>query len=126
MSNQFAQLATLAPGSIIKMTDGKQGKFVHLETKRFIVLVDDKTYNYPVYMYAELVQGAPPENTSAYKTLRDGELFVADCGDDKALLFAFQETIGASIHAINPINQLGIRLPVSWFVCRVSDLETKS
>lgn len=123
-SAKWLSLTEIKIGDKLKLTDGSICEFVRLKDKKFIGIMDGKSYNIPVMMFDKLVEKVVQKSESKeYLTLKKGDLFYIRDNKSNALLFIFEEMRNSRIIGINPITKGNSKIDVNLYVGKVSDIK---
>jgi len=123
-SAKWLECSELKQGDKVKLTNGDVAEFVRLKQKNFVGIIDDKSYNVPVTMFASIIEKANNNHKQEeYKTLKLGELFFIDDNKSNAMLFIFDNISNNKIVGINPITKGKTRIDVRLYRGKVSDIK---
>lgn len=124
-AKKWLEVNELNEGDKIKLTDGNEALFVRLKQKNFIAIINNKRYDVPVTMYDHLIQKSEvkeKEDNQEYTNLRKGELFYI-VKNERVIIFFFEANQNGRIIGINPVTKGRVKIDVSLYGGRVSDLK---
>ena len=124
-AKKWLEVNELNEGDKIKLTDGNEALFVRLKQKNFIAIINNKRYDVPVTMYDHLIQKSEvkeKEDNQEYTNLRKGELFYI-VKNERVIIFFFEANQNGRIIGINPVTKDRVKIDVSLYGGRVSDLK---
>ena len=119
---KWEQVRQLNQGDIIELTDGDECEFVRLKQKKFIGIMNGKTYDIPVNMFVKVIKKAESiEDKLA--NLEEGELFYIQGNSGRAYLYKFLRLKGNKIIGINPISKTKTTIDRDMYVGKVKNID---
>jgi UDP:flavonoid glycosyltransferase YjiC (YdhE family) len=122
--DKLMEVNNLNQGDKVKLTNGDIAEFVRLKQKNFVGIINSKSYNIPVNMFASIESKAEKKETNeGYKTLKKDELFyITDQKKGHALLFKFEGLKNGKIVGISPITGGSAKIDSGLYAGKVSEL----
>jgi hypothetical protein len=121
--DKLVEVSQLRQGDKVKLTNGETAEFIRLKQKKFLGVMDGKSYNIPVNMFVEVLEKADQKakvEKADHMTLKQNEPFYINKSGN-ALLFYFVKMENSRIVGINPITNATTRIDASMYAGKVSN-----
>jgi hypothetical protein len=120
--DKWGQLSELNSGDKVLLTDGQIAEFVRLKQKKFIGVIDEKSYDIPVSMFVEVVDKVDfQEKEKQIQELQPNDVFYIN-KNGKAILYIFERFEKGKIVGVNPISKGRTIIDRDLFAGKVNDL----
>ena len=115
---KWKELSKLNQGTKVSLTNGDIAEFIRLKQKKFIGIINGKSYDIPVNMFVKVIEVA--KNNDDYVNLKKGQYFYISDSKSNALLFIFEEIQKGYIIGINPITKAKTRIDISLYKDKIA------
>lgn len=112
-------------GDKVLLTNGDTAEFIRLKQKKFIGIINDKSYDIPVTMFDKVTEQEKPKSEkekNKYRTLEKGELFYI-VKNERVIIYFFENFQNGRIIGINPVTKGRTKIDTSLYGGKVSELK---
>lgn len=124
-SQKWLQLSDVKMGDKVLLTNGDTAEFIRLKQKKFIGIINDKSYDIPVTMFDKVTEQEKPKSEkekNKYRTLEKGELFYI-VKNERVIIYFFENFQNGRIIGINPVTKGRTKIDTSLYGGKVSELK---